>query len=324
MYKISVIIPTYNSEKTISRAIESVLNQSYSVFEIIIIDDASTDKTMDIVTKYTKVISIGLNKNKGASAARNEGIKKATGNWIAFLDSDDEWKLDKLEKQIIFLNKHNYLVWCCSKFSSSNKKMESKNDKNGIYTYFYAELNSLFHVHTITLLIRRDVFSVVGDFDLFFRRHQDWDLWWRIAYQYPEIGYIDEVLAIQHVDKENNNIMKYRIEGKKGKYLRPLIYKHLMLSKNTEQKKVFHKLAQKKLVRNIMVAYFLGFKSDAMETFNTFKADIPYSLLLKNILSHKIYRLILLKIFYLLTKYKLIDTDGRYKNYLAYGENADN
>lgn len=107
---ISVIIPTYNREDTIKYCLESVLNQTYSNIEIIIVDDCSSDKTIDIIKSYndTRIKLIQLDQNSGAQKARNVGIKAATADWIALQDSDDEWLLDKLEKQVTILEKNNF------------------------------------------------------------------------------------------------------------------------------------------------------------------------------------------------------------------------
>lgn len=108
--KISVIIPSYNSSDTIERCIDSVLKQTYQPFEIIIVDDSSTDNTVDKIRKYNNphIKCISLENNLGAQNARNMGIKAARGEWIAFLDSDDEWIESKLEKQIRILKKNSF------------------------------------------------------------------------------------------------------------------------------------------------------------------------------------------------------------------------
>ena len=112
MELVSVITPVHNAQDFLSQTIESVLNQTYQNFEIILVDDASSDLSRDIIDKYQKidnrVKSVLLNENLGVANARNEGIKNANGRFIAFLDSDDLWKEDKLEKQIKFMLKNDY------------------------------------------------------------------------------------------------------------------------------------------------------------------------------------------------------------------------
>src|SRR5690606_10648341 len=100
--KVSVIIPTYNRSELLKKAIESLENQSHQNFEIIIIDDCSTDDTAEVVRGMDdeRIIYLRHDTNKGGSEARNTGIKQATGSFIGFLDSDDQWLPDKLERQL--------------------------------------------------------------------------------------------------------------------------------------------------------------------------------------------------------------------------------
>ena len=124
---VSVIIPTYNGSNTILRAINSVLNQTYSNLELIIVDDCSKDNTFEVVknVKDKRVKVLRHKKNRGGSAARNTGIKEAKGEYIAFLDDDDEWLSEKVEKQVEYLkNKESslYKGVVCSHMILSGKK----------------------------------------------------------------------------------------------------------------------------------------------------------------------------------------------------------
>jgi glycosyltransferase involved in cell wall biosynthesis len=125
--KISIIIPTYNREKLIIRSIKSILNQTYHNIEVILIDDGSTDNTKKVISqiKDKQLRYIKLRKNQGASVARNIGIQKAIGNYIAFQDSDDFLHSDKLEKQFNNLRIHNSDLDFC-KFCLHNKKKKRK------------------------------------------------------------------------------------------------------------------------------------------------------------------------------------------------------
>lgn len=108
---VSIIMPSYNTGKFIAKSIESVLKQTYFYWELIIIDDCSTDNTDNIIKTFLKdkrIIYLKNNKNSGASVSRNRALKKANGRWIAFLDSDDMWKPKKLENQISFMKNNNY------------------------------------------------------------------------------------------------------------------------------------------------------------------------------------------------------------------------
>ena len=113
---VSIVTPTYNCGKFITETIESVIGQTYKNWEMIIVDDCSKDNTQEIVKKYLKndkrIKYIKFEKNQGAAIARNTAIREAKGRYIAFLDSDDLWSKDKLEKQINFMKKNSYSFTC--------------------------------------------------------------------------------------------------------------------------------------------------------------------------------------------------------------------
>lgn len=142
--KVSIITPTYNCAKYIGETIESVINQSYKDWEMIIVDDCSKDDTKNIVQKYIekdeRIKYIRLEENSGAAIARNKAMELATGKYMAFLDSDDLWFENKLETQIEFMQKNNYNITCTSyeqidEYGENlNKVINVKNkvDYNGI------------------------------------------------------------------------------------------------------------------------------------------------------------------------------------------------
>ncbi|WP_150546973.1 glycosyltransferase family 2 protein [Citrobacter amalonaticus] len=111
--RVSIIMPAYNSGKYIARSIDSVLAQTYEHFELIIVNDCSTDDTLQVIQEYDdpRIVVITLNSNSGVATARNEGLKFASGNYIAFLDSDDVWKPSKLQLQVSILSKSEFS--CC-------------------------------------------------------------------------------------------------------------------------------------------------------------------------------------------------------------------
>lgn len=123
---VSIIMPSYNTAKYIGEAIQSVLNQSYQTWELIIIDDCSTDDTDRVVKTFndSRIKYIKNNRNVGAATSRNYALKKATGKWIAFLDSDDRWKPKKLEMQLSFMKRNHYY------FSYTNYEEIDMNGKN--------------------------------------------------------------------------------------------------------------------------------------------------------------------------------------------------
>ena len=210
--KISVIIPVYNGEKTVARAIDSVLAQTRPADEVIVVDDGSTDGTAEIIQSYGDKVIYIHQQNAGASVARNAGIQAASGDWIAFLDADDEWLPKKLKLQSEHLARNPELKWTFSNMSWDKdesgiiKPIHPINRLNDICKgteyfedYFIAYKNSFF-VSTITVMIHRSVFDKVGRFEPGMKRAQDNDLWYRIAYQYPKVGYLSEPLAVYHLD----------------------------------------------------------------------------------------------------------------------------
>jgi len=198
---VSVIIPTYNREKTIVRAIQSVLNQTYTNIEVIVVDDGSVDNTAEIVgnIKDKRVKYISLEQNSGPSNARNVGVQNAKGEWIAFQDSDDVWNENKLQKQITYANGNPQfsMVYCPYKLILSNNESYVVPSKFYKGTQEGDMLDSLLIqniIGTPTILIRKDAFKEVGGFDVSYRALEDWELVLRIAQKY-KIGFVSEVLV---------------------------------------------------------------------------------------------------------------------------------
>lgn len=187
MELVSVVIPTYNRSKTIKRAIDSVLAQTYLNIEIIIVDDCSADNTENIVLENYKdnnrVKYIRLKNNLGACIARNIGIKNSKGKYVAFLDSDDVFYKDKIEKQIIAIKKSN-MDLCASDYYRINKDgskciIKTCTNKNEIYE----ELLFCNFITTGTLIGKRECFEYIN-FDNKLPRYQDWDLVLRLSKEY--------------------------------------------------------------------------------------------------------------------------------------------
>ncbi len=159
---ISIITPAYNSEKYISDAINSVLSQSYSNWEMIIADDCSTDNTASIINHFVdpRIKYIRLNENSGAAVARNTALENANGNFIAFLDADDIWKPEKLEKQLIFMQT-NKIGFSFTSFEILGE-IRNKNVKVP-YKMNYSQFMKNTIIGTLTVMINRDI---VGDIRL--------------------------------------------------------------------------------------------------------------------------------------------------------------
>ncbi|MCG9479561.1 MAG: glycosyltransferase [Actinomycetia bacterium] len=198
--KVSVIIPTYNRASLIPRAIESVLAQNYNGIEIIIVDDGSTDNTKEVINKLKdkKIKYIQHKENMGGAAARNTGIKMAKAEYIAFLDSDDEWFPKKLETQIKVFNDMNddtgvvySAFWKIHEGCKSYKPNKIIKKKEG---WIHEELLNGNFVTLQAALLKKDCFSKAGLFDVSIQRLHDWELWLRIS-RYFKFKFIDEPLV---------------------------------------------------------------------------------------------------------------------------------
>jgi len=194
----SVIIPTYNRGWIIKEAIDSVLAQDYTGFELIIVDDGSTDHTSDVLDSYGDDIKVLFQKNKGVSAARNRGIAEASGKFIAFLDSDDLWLPQKLTVQMEFFNQtpdalicQTEEVWIRNGLRVNPKKRHKK--PSGM---IFKPSLELCLVSPSAVMIQRSLFDRVGKFDEALPACEDYDLWLRISCRFP-VHLIDTPLIIK-------------------------------------------------------------------------------------------------------------------------------
>ncbi len=208
--KVSVIIPTYNRIQTIERAINSVLNQTFQNFEILIIDDASTDNTSELIKSISdsRLRYHKLSENSGGGAARNKGIELSTGDYLAFLDSDDEWKSNMLDACIErFQNLYNQAVIIFSKLLMDNKVTrkifpESIYQGGDLSEYIFCQHGL---VSTITLFMPIDVAKNIM-FKEKLIKHQDYDFVLRAYRNGVKFLMIDKVLAIWHNEKRKDRM----------------------------------------------------------------------------------------------------------------------
>lgn len=196
---ISVIIPTYNRAKMIERAIRSVLNQSYSNLEVIVVDDGSTDQTETVVRKIPdeRVRFHKLFQNGGAGHARNEGVKLANGEIIAFHDSDDEWRPEKLQRQMDYWQKHPefsmvYCTFLTHRESGTQTEMPYKGMEGKLEGDVFCSLMVRNSMGTPTMILRKDCFIERDGFDTSLKCLEDWEFALRFSEAYL-IGYLDEV-----------------------------------------------------------------------------------------------------------------------------------
>ncbi len=209
--KISVIIPTFNRARTIERAMISVFRQTHPALEIIIVDDASTDETPEILEEYEDKIKIITNpSNRGVSYSRNVGIEAACGDWIAFLDSDDRWDKHKLETQKVFheSNPELSISQCDEIWIRNGVRVNpmAKHAKQGGWIFEACIPRCI--VSPSAVIIHHSVFEKVGEFDVHLMACEDYDLWLRIAPHY-EIGLLDKKLVTRYGGHEDQLSRKF-------------------------------------------------------------------------------------------------------------------
>ena len=207
---IDVIIPTYNRRHTLGRAIDSVLIQSLKPAEIIIVDDGSTDGTQELISINYPDITYIKSENKGVSAARNLGIKHSQSDWLAFLDSDDEWLPNKLEKQSAAIsNQKEYKVVHCDEIWFRNGNRVNSKIKHQKYGgSIFEKCLPLCVVSPSAVIIHRVLFKELGLFDENLPACEDYDLWLRICALYPVL-YLDAPLLIKYGGHEDQLSRKH-------------------------------------------------------------------------------------------------------------------
>ena len=216
---VSVIIPTYNRGWAVRDAIDSVLDQDFSDYELIVIDDGSTDNTMQILDTYGERIVVLYQKNKGVSAARNRGIAAASGRFIAFLDSDDIWLPKKLSSQIDFFKSNPDALICQTGeiWIRNGVRVNPKHHHKKLSGRIFEPSLSLCLVSPSAVMMKRRLFKTAGLFDEELPACEDYDLWLRIARWCP-IYLVDIPLVKKrggHSDQLSRKwgLDKYRIKS---------------------------------------------------------------------------------------------------------------
>jgi len=213
---VSVIIPTHNRADMLCRAVDSVLKQTLTDFELIIVDDGSTDDTCRRIEAHTdpRIRYIRHQLGKGASAARNTGIRHAHGNYIAFLDDDDEWLPTKLEKQVAMLEQapeQVRLVYCWMDYYENGRLVRRHHPTLRGYV-FDQVLDEQRLGGCPTLLVRREVVEDIGGFDESLPRGNDGDFIRRICREY-EVDFVPEVLVKVYTGHGREQITRYDEQG---------------------------------------------------------------------------------------------------------------
>jgi len=268
---VSVIIPTYNRKNLLKRALHSVSSQTFAPQEIIVVDDGSSDGTKNWVLERFPYVRYIYQDNSGVSSARNAGIKEAKGSWIAFLDSDDEWISDKLEKQEKAINDskeawlcHTNEVWVRNSVRVNQMK---KHQKYG--GYVFENCLDICRISPSSVLIKKEVFEMVGLFDESLKVCEDYDLWLRITSVLPII-FLDQPLIVKyggHADqlsRVDNGIEQYRIKSLEK------ILRSESLSADQLKRAKLHLLKKLKIFSNGLE------KRNKLKELNTYKKKIEF------------------------------------------------
>ncbi len=271
MKKVSVIIPTFNRRDFLKEALESLFSQTYRDFEIIVVDDGSTDGTGEMIEKEYRNIKYIYQENRGPSAARNRGIKEAAGEYITFLDSDDLWLKNKLEEEINFLEENPKFKICYTDeiWIRNGKRVNPKKKHNKYSGWIFKNTLPLCIISPSSVIIHRSLFSDVGLFDEELFVCEDYDLWLRISAKYP-IYFLEKKLIIKrggHEDQISNLGWGYDI------YRVRSLYKFIKDEKNPYKYRVF---AYEEMKRKCEIL-INGFKKR-----NKLKDIEKYSEILKN------------------------------------------
>lgn len=183
--KVSVVIPAYNAVRFVNATIDSVLSQTLQDFEILAVDDGSTDNTKEILETYGDKIRYLPKKNGGVSSARNFGIENAKGKYIAFLDADDVWMPEKLEKQVSLMETNEELGLC---YAATQKVDEELNYLSSIPANAYEDYTEslLLNLNIVagscsSAMVRREILAQTDGFDSRFTTYADWEFWLRLS-----------------------------------------------------------------------------------------------------------------------------------------------
>lgn len=200
MKKVSVIIPVYNSSKYIKECLDSVIKQTYKNLEIILVDDKSSDNSIEIIKSYNdkRIKLIELENNVGAAISRNKGIEASTGDYLCFLDSDDFWKLNKIEKQIKFI-KNREFIYAGYTYYKRGKTHNVKVPKH----IDYKESLKNTTIFTSTVMFNMNKLKKEDIYMPDIKRGQDQATWWKVLKKGITAYGIDEVLAFYRVGEKS-------------------------------------------------------------------------------------------------------------------------
>ena len=199
-FKISIIVPTLNRVEYLSRALDSVFNQTFKASEIIVVDNGSSDGTLEFIKEKYPSVTLLEERKRGVSAARNKGIISSKSDWVAFLDSDDAWDKKKLEvqKNALLSNYTNYkLVHTEEVWFKNNIKINQMKKHQKFGGYIFEKCLPLCCISPSSVLIEKNIFNQVGYFDEDLPVCEDYDLWLKICSK-EKVLFIDQKLTFKY------------------------------------------------------------------------------------------------------------------------------
>lgn len=241
----SVVIPLYNKELSIGNTVQSVLNQTYQDYEIVIVNDGSTDNSLQVVEKINDSRIRIINKpNGGVSSARNRGIKESKRDWIAFLDGDDLWEKDHLEeiKKMMHVYPNEKVYVTSFEYSNGSKLFRHPRTTNifKIDNYFKEAIKERL-IWTSIVVVHKSCFNKTGVFNEQLNRGEDLDLWARLACEYSFVK-SNKITAVYNLESENKltigksnynksilSIIDLRyLKGEERKYFKNILYRRII------------------------------------------------------------------------------------------------
>lgn len=261
---VSIIIPAYNAEKYIKQTIESAIGQTYKNIEVIVIDDGSKDGAAEIVKSFgdQRIIYI-FQENKGQSAARNSGIKIAKGKYISFLDSDDLFLPQKIERQVDFLESNPDCGVCYSKiyhFFSDQPEKLYYNPIPNYSGYIFDKLLTHSVVNPLAAVMRKEYLDKYGGFKEDWRRCDEQYLWLKMAFNKVKFCYLDEVLGHYRINRESMSNQNVYVVETMEKFLELLDIVESWLGQEESRKYDFDEL-RKKTKRKLFIGRLLAGKN---------------------------------------------------------------
>jgi glycosyltransferase involved in cell wall biosynthesis len=285
--RVSVVIPTYNRAAIVVRAIESVLRQTFRDLELIVVDDCSADGTADAVAQIgdPRVQYVRLAKNGGQWHAENIGIARARGEWVAFVDSDDEWLPHKLEKQLARVDQEPdprvSAVYCRAQVHDQDGLRPVR---EGLAPEGDVTASLLAGGQTMTptvYMVKRSALLEVGGFDESLAGAQDWDLWLRLALAAHRFAVVQEPLVIYHIDNPDRKtddpvvavVSYFALLGRWGPLMRESRGAEAYERWTDRRKRPFTK-PHRKLLRKLMRR---GSRADALRYVRNMRRALPWS-----------------------------------------------